>query len=376
MRIAGIAWFAAAVMLASPLTFLAAGQTAKPQTLFTNVNVFDGESETLIKNASVLVEGNFIMQVSTNKIAAPGAKVIDGGGRTLMPGLIDVHYHAMFAAMSISELLTSLEGYINLVAAKNAEQLLLQGFTTVRDVGGNSFSLKRAIDQGIVAGPRIYPSGPMISQTSGHSDFRPYTAVPADPGEPLPYMERNAEVLVADGVPEVMRRVREVLRMGASQIKLAAGGGVASDYDPLDVSQYTFEETKAAVDVAKTWNTYVTVHAYTPDAIETAIRAGVKCIEHGQLVDEATAKLMAEKGVWLSLQPFLDDEDAIPLPEGSENRKKQLTMVAGTERPMATPRNTASRRRSAPTRCSVLSSRRRTASSWRSSRSGTRPSRS
>ena len=128
-----------------------------------------------------------------------------------------------------------------------------------------------------------------------------------------------------------LRRVREQLMRGASQIKLMAGGGVASDFDPLDVTQFTEDEMRAAVAAAANWGTYVTVHAYTPKAMQQAIRAGVMCIEHGQLADAATAKMMAEKGIWWSLQPFLDDEDAIPFPEGSANRKKQLEMMAGTD---------------------------------------------
>ena len=118
---------------------------------------------------------------------------------------------------------------------------------------------------------------------------------------------------------------------GASQIKLMAGGGVVSDFDPLDVTQYTEAELRAVVEAAENWGTYVTVHAYTPRAIQRAIHAGVKCIEHGHLADEATAKLMAEKGIWWSLQPFLDDEDAIPFPEGSASRKKQIKISSGTD---------------------------------------------
>jgi len=311
-----------------------ATEDAKPvaKILFTNVNVFDGEHEKLIKNAKVLVEGNRVKQVSSKEIIANDAKLIDGGGRTLMPGLIDAHYHTMMASVSVAEMLNSPDGWLNLVAAKNAELLLLQGFTTVRDLAGNSFSLKRAIDRNLYPGPRIYPSGPMISQTSGHADFRPYTSVPSEHDEPLMYVSRNGYGVIADGVPEVIKRVREALRMGASQIKLAGGGGVSSDYDPIDVAQFTFDEIRAAVEVAETWNTYVTVHAYTPKAIQTAIKAGVKCIDHGQMIDEETIKIMAEKGTWLSIQPFLDDEDAVPFPEGSENRKKQLTMTEGTDK--------------------------------------------
>jgi imidazolonepropionase-like amidohydrolase len=138
-------------------------------------------------------------------------------------------------------------------------------------------------------------------------------------------------VAIADGVDQVLLRAREQLRQGATQLKLMAGGGVASNYDPLDVTQYSEAEFKAAVSAAENWGTYVTVHAYTPDAMQKAVNAGVKCIDHGQLADEATAKLMAEKGTWWSLQPFLDDEDANAYPEGSANRKKQIEMSSGTD---------------------------------------------
>ncbi len=207
----------------------------------------------------------------------------------------------------------------------------MRGFTSVRDLAGPVFSIKRAIDEGLIAGPRIWPSGAMISQTSGHADYRQLNELPRAPDGHLHYSERAGGAAIADGVDEVLRRVREQLMQGASQIKLAAGGGVSSDYDPIDVSQYTEAEFRAAVEAAENWGTYVTVHAYTPRAIQTAIRAGVKVIDHGQLMDEPTAKLMAEKGVWLSIQPFLDDEHATPFPEGSANRAKQLQVAHGTE---------------------------------------------
>jgi len=230
--------------------------------------------------------------------------------------------------------LTSEIGYLNLYAAASAEKQLMRGFTTVRDVGGPAFSLKKAIDEGLVKGPRIYPSGATISQTGGHGDFGGYTDVPRIPGQ-LSYLERSGLTIIADGGDQVLMRTRELLRQGATQIKVMAGGGVSSSYDPLDVTQYTEEEIRAAVSAATAWNTYVTVHAYTPTAIQAAIKAGVKCIEHGQLADEETAKLMAEKGIWWSLQPFLDDEDAIPFPEGSAARRKQLEMVQGTDKAYA-----------------------------------------
>lgn len=207
----------------------------------------------------------------------------------------------------------------------------MRGFTTLRDVGGPSFSLKKVIDDGVYAGPRIYPSGALISQTSGHGDFRVPTALPREPGAPLDYSERMGLNAIADGADEVLRRTRENLMRGASQIKLMVGGGVASNYDPLDVSQYLEREIHSAVEAEENWGTYVTVHASTPAAMQAAIRAGVKCIEHSQLMDEETARIIAEKGIWLSLQPFLDDADAIPFPEGSINRIKQLQMVKGTD---------------------------------------------
>ncbi|MFC1796147.1 amidohydrolase family protein [Pseudomonadota bacterium] len=210
--------------------------------------------------------------------------------------------------------------------------LLLRGFTPVRDVGGNVFALAKLTDEGIYDGPRIFPSGPAISQTSGHTDFRPATAVPADPAMPLVYMERIGHVMVADGVPEVLKRTREALLVGASQIKINSGGGVSSSFDPLDVTQFTFEETKAAVDAASDWNTYVATHTFTDEAKRRALEAGVMSIEHGHLPSEDTLRTMKRNGAYLSMQPILDDEDAIQFPEGSFSRQKYIEVTEGTDR--------------------------------------------
>lgn len=305
---------------------------APAATLFQNVRIFDGKSATLSAPSNVLVKGNVIESISTAAIAAePGVTVIAGGGRTLMPGLIDAHVHMAMSTVPQLLLMTADTNYVMLRQGKSAADMLMRGFTSGRDVGGPTFGLKRSIDEGHLVGPRIWPSGATISQTSGHGDFRMTHDLPRGPGEPLHFSERLGFTGVADGGDEVLRRVREQLMQGASHIKLMAGGGVASDYDPLDVSQYTEAEIRAAVEAAEDWGTYVTVHAYTPRAMQKAMRAGVKCIEHGNLSDEATAKMMAEKGVWWSLQPFLDDEDAIPFREGSANRKKQIQMTAGTD---------------------------------------------
>lgn len=299
---------------------------------FTNARVFDGVSASARTGLTVIVDGNKIKSIDTaNNPPGTGFEVIDCGGRTLMPGLIDAHVHTMMSAISVQGLITADIGYINFVAADEAEKTLMRGFTSVRDMAGPAFGMKRAIDSGVIPGPRIWPSGAMISQTSGHGDFRMPSDVPAQSDAPLTHPEIMGVGMIADGVPEVLKRVREQLMLGASQVKLAAGGGIASNYDPLDSSQYTEAEFRAASDAADNWGTYVAVHAYMPRAIQTAVRGGVRCIEHGQLMDEDTARLLADKDIWLSSQPFLGDEDANPYPEGTPNRAKQLEMSAGTD---------------------------------------------
>ena len=302
-------------------------------TLFENVRVFEG-TEKLSTPMNVLVVGNHISKISTGPLVVPDSGLvtrIDGDGRTLIPGLIDAHWHAIMVAPSLKDAQIADIGYLNLLAAREATATLLRGFTTVRDLGGPVFGLKRAIDEGVVVGPRIYPCGALISQTAGHGDFRMPYEVPRIIGGPLSHSEKIGVAAIADSPDEVRLRAREQLMLGASQLKLMAGGGVASTYDPLDASQYTEAEFRAAVEAAENWRTYVTVHAYTPRAIAIAIASGVKCIEHGQLADEATAKLMAETGVWWSLQPFLDDEDGNPMPENSPHRRKQLEVTTGTD---------------------------------------------
>jgi imidazolonepropionase-like amidohydrolase len=300
--------------------------------LINEAEVFNGVDERT-QISYILITDNLISSISTNPIAIPSdgeTLVIDGKGLFLIPGLIDAHVHTMFQAIPVMAGLTSDLGYVTLVSAHEAENQLMRGFTTVRDLGGASFSLKKAIDTGLYQGPRIYPSGATISQTGGHGDFGLPTDVPRQIGGPLSYIERAGMTIIADGADQVLLRTREQLRQGASQIKVMAGGGVSSNYDPLDVAQYTEREIRAAVEAAENWGTYVTVHAYTPKAIQTALKAGVKCIDHGQMIDETTMQMLAEKGAWLSLQPFID-EGKSPFPDGSANRKKQLEMYNGTD---------------------------------------------
>lgn len=309
-----------AFALAAPLS---AQDAASGEALFTQVRVFDGTSETLSPPTDVLVRGNVIAAIGQDAGAtAVDAVVIDGRGHTLMPGLIDNHVHMMFNSLTPAQMSAPDMGLdkVMQLSAGQARAMLLRGFTSVRDVGGPSFELKRLIDSGKIMGPRIWPSGPMISQTSGHADLR-------GPNEPsrrftgkVPLAEQFWASVIADGRPEVLTAVRENLRLGASQIKISAGGGTSSEYDPLDVTQYTLDEMKAAVDAADDWNTYVTVHAYHPKAVRRAIEAGVKVIEHGNLLDEDTLTLMAEKGIWLSGQMLVDSTAAMD-PRRREKRK-------------------------------------------------------
>jgi imidazolonepropionase-like amidohydrolase len=220
------------------------------------------------------------------------------------------------------------------MAGAEATDTLMRGFTTVRDMGGPAFGLKRAIDEGLVPGPRIYPSGAIITVTSGHGDFRQPFELPRVLGAPQSRGEQTGAAMVADSPDEVRVRVREQLLLGATQIKLTAGGGVASPHSPLDASTFTEAELRAAVEAAENWGTYVTVHAYTPISIQRAIAAGVKCIEHGHLMDEQTAQLIAEKGIWLSTQAF-PDELADAFPPGSLERAKAFEVFAGTDRTFA-----------------------------------------
>jgi len=337
MQLQSMPVLAAILILAASTTPAADAQAPQPASvIFENVRIFNGTSDRLSAPSNVLVVGNVIKTISGAAIADPPATSvtrIQGGGRTLMPGLIDAHTHLMFATVPQLAVLTGDIGFLNVAAVKAAGDMLMRGFTSARDLGGPVFGLKKGIDLGLVPGPRIWPAGAFISQSGGHGDFRLPNDLPARPGD-YSFSERAGAAAIADSPDAVRQRVREQLALGASQVKLMAGGGVSSPYDPLDVTQYSLAEMRAAVEAAENWGTYVTVHAYTPRAVRQAIEAGVKCIDHGHLLDEATAKLMADKGIWWSLQPFLDDEPST-FAEGSPNRIKQLVMFSGTDRAYA-----------------------------------------
>lgn len=316
-----------AVACASPL---AAQDNDATPILITNVNVFDGVNETLIENANVVVTGNLISQISTEDVAVAGGTVIDGGGRTLIPGLIDVHWHTLYCCNPQSVVVTGDILEVAIRGAHGAEGTLMRGFTSVRDVGGNSFAIKRMIDSGELKGPRILPSGPPVTQTGGHFDYRPYQAVPTNSADSQWYWYSVGLMAMADGVPEVTKKAREIMRMGATQLKISTGGGVSSTYDPLDVRQYTTAEIEAFVEVADTYNTYVASHTFTDDAVRISVEAGVKSIEHGFLMSRETMELMRDNDVWLSVQPLLDDEDGFSF-DDPVSQQKWIDVTNGTD---------------------------------------------
>ena len=310
--------------------FAAYGQDKATVTLITNARIFDGVNEKLI-DGDLLIENNLIKQAG-GKIKAPkGATVIDAAVKTVIPGLIDAHWHVNYAAVPASILLTGDMSEIAIIGFLEAEKTLLRGFTTVRDLGGNPFAIKKLTDTGKYPGPRIFASGPPISQTAGHFDFNLKNDHPKNTSDPLNYWQRNGIVMTADGIPEVILRVRENLRMGATQIKIAVGGGVSSNYDDLDVQEFIFEEIKAAVDVAESWNTYVAAHIFTDEAVQHAIKAGVKSIEHGFLVSDETLKMMKDNDVWLSVQPIFNDGDYATF-ENAYSQEKFNRVTTGTDR--------------------------------------------
>lgn len=271
--------------------------------LITNVNVFDGKGDKLIKGMSVLVEGNKISKIDKDIAVPDSATVIDGGGRTLMPGLIDMHYHVAIASTNLEDAMGSYApdlDFMGISAALEAERVLMRGFTSIRDVGGPSWGAKLASDRGMINGPRIWPSLRCLSQFGGHGDGSPRFMEPREFGGPENFGERIHYSRIVTGADEVTLAVRENLKKGASQIKMLTSGGVGTEFDPIDGVQFTQEEIHAAVVAAENFGTYVAVHAYIPEGIRQAVEAGVKSVEHGNLLDEPTMKLIAEKGVYLS----------------------------------------------------------------------------
>lgn len=247
-------------------------QTPARPVVLTNLRFFDGTTLSMQTGRDIVIEGGRITGLPATGTGPAEAEAIDCGGRSVTPGLIDCHWHATFVDVSQVVALTQDIAFVHLVAGQEAGATLTRGFTTVRDADGPAFGLKMAIDRGVVTGPRIFPSGAMISQTSGHGDFRLLSTLPRLPGD-IDYTEQTGVAAIADGADEVLCRAREQLMKGASQVKIMAGGGVTSIYDPLDTAQFLQEEMEAAVRAAADWGTYVCAHVYTPEGIQRALRA-------------------------------------------------------------------------------------------------------
>ncbi len=265
-------------------------------TLFRNGKIFDGTGDELLEGVEVLVDGERIAEVSDVPIRCEAAEVVDLRGRTLMPGLIDAHFHALAVSPDVGAIDHMPASLLAQHARRLLEAALQRGFTTVRDAAGADYGLARAIDEGLIAGPRLFYSGHALTQTGGHGDFRSY-----EPGPALCSCGLGAQrfATVADGITEVRRAAREELRRGATQIKIMGSGGVASPSDPIRNLQYSEEEIRAIVWEARSWGTYVMAHTYTPEAIRRCIEFGVRSIEHGNLIDAGTAAFAAERGAFV-----------------------------------------------------------------------------
>jgi imidazolonepropionase-like amidohydrolase len=275
----------------------------KMKILVKNVNVFDGMNNKITESANIVIEDNLVTDITQEEIPEEGFDdLIDARGNWAIPGLIDAHVHigatAGFAA--IDQMTTD---EVVLRAGKLAHDMLYRGFTTVRDVASPTVGLKKVIDDEIIPGPRIYPSEAAVSQTCGHSDYRQNRAQRNNPivGSDAP-VQRHGFFRVADGVPEVLLATREQLFKGASQIKMMAGGGASSIFDPLDTVQYTLEEMRACVQAAEDYGTYVCTHIHTNPAMLRAAEAGIKCFEHASLMNEEVAEVVKDKGIWLCPQ--------------------------------------------------------------------------
>ncbi|WP_455388350.1 amidohydrolase family protein [Petrachloros mirabilis] len=307
---------------------LAKDAPSKQSVLITNANIFDGKSDKLATGMSVLVEGNKITMIAKSITAPAGATVIDAKGRTMTPGLIDAHVHLIWNVSPFGMFNFPLD-YLHSLALKEAEATLMRGYTGVRDISGAVLGIKRAIDEGLYPGPRIWSSGAGIGMTAGHADMRPNTMVPRTLGGPYwTDVEYLGISILADGVPEVLSAARLQMRKGAHFLKMYTSGAVSGVYDPLDISEFSFEEIKAAADEAKRWNSYLAVHAYNDAAIRRSLEAGAMSIEHGNLLTDETMKLLAEKGAFLSTQTGLFLEDA-PADWSEDQRAKQKAAKDG-----------------------------------------------
>jgi len=319
----------AIVAVATPQRAIA--QEEESTVLFTNVNIFDGTSETLQNGMNVLVVDNLISQISSSPINAPGVTVIDGRGRTLMPGLIDNHVHLMLNGAGLLDIEANQTWEdIAIGGVAMAELYLMEGFTTVRDMGGANAGLQRAINAGTIVGPRVYPSGAFLGGRGGHADFALYSSLPG--GETQ--MERLNMSAPVDGADAVLRAARNNFRQGASQLKIMQTGGVASLFDPWQLNGMTVAEIEAAVQIANDYQSYVAAHSYTADAMLRALDLGVKTIEHGFMFNDEVHAKMVEKGAYITtnltaFSPLLAEIEALGDPRNQY--KLQTAQAAFTD---------------------------------------------
>jgi len=270
-----------------------------PSTLFKNAALLDPLQAELLTGHDVLVEDTMIKEVSDRPIQATAERTIDLKGKTLMPGLIDLHVHTIAIELNLAAQEKMPNVLVTLRSTLILKGMLRRGFTTVRDAGGAGHAMKQAIETGLTEGPRLFVSGRALSQTGGHGDGRARSDYLTSDSVCPCCVRVGALARVADGVDGVRKAVREELQMGADQIKIMASGGVASPTDPVGAFGYSEDEIRAIVEEAQGRQTYVLAHAYTAAAIARAVRCGVRTIEHGNLVDAPTSRLMAEKGAYV-----------------------------------------------------------------------------
>ena len=302
----------AALTAGLSMSAAASAQDQEPtRILFTNVNVFNGKDDGLIENASVLVEGNLIKTVTTDPVDVAGATVVDGEGRTLMPGLVEAHAHLMLMGPSLPamEAATTWEDFA-IHGTAMFEMYLMQGFTTVRDASGANAGLQRAINAGMIIGPRLYPSAAFLGSRGGHADFANLTS-PVGQTTNLGRLNMAQQV---DSVAEVHKAGRNNFRMGASQLKFMQSGGVVSAFDPWQLLAGSPSELAAVVQVAKEYGSYVIAHSYRKEAIMDALNAGVMSIEHGFMFDCEVAELMTEKGAFITTNLTAFDPNLFDIP--------------------------------------------------------------
>jgi imidazolonepropionase-like amidohydrolase len=272
------------------------GLTMNETVIFKNAFLIDGRGEEPVPDAGVVIAGGKISEIlgTGKKYRAAKARVIDLQGKTLMPGLIDAHVHAGNIEVVMDRTAALPPAVYVHWATRNLETDVDLGFTTLRDAGGLDWGFRAAIEQGLIRGPRLLLSVNMVTQTGGHGDKRGCAREQQPPRNSIGMYPE-----VCDGPDEVRRGARQALRRGADQVKVMADGGVASPSDKPGQWQYTVEELRAAVETAEAANTYVMAHTYTPRAMQNCLQAGVRSLEHGNLLDEETARMMAEKGAYL-----------------------------------------------------------------------------